>query len=207
MSGKTGNQRQNTTQWLSQQLVQEKSKIVALTLLALFGVSLCSSAASYYPLRLDDPKAVYLTKDKFPVHGDGVADDSDALQQAIDRVQETSQQGIVFVPEGHYRITRTIYVWPGVRIIGYGATRPVIVLGKNTPGFQQGVAYMVFFAGGRAGHEGAGQHRTQTRHASDQPFPGTVPPAMDVIDANPGTFYSAMSNIDFEIGAGNPAAV
>jgi hypothetical protein len=26
-------------------------------------------------------------------------------------------------------------------------------------------------------------------------------------DANPGTFYSAMSNIDFEIGDGNPAAV
>ena len=207
MSGKTGNQRQNTMQWLSQQLVQEKSKIVALTLLALFGVSLCSSAASYYPLRLDDPKAVYLTKDKFPVHGDGVADDSDALQQAIDRVQETSQQGIVFVPEGRYRISRTIYVWPGVRIIGYGATRPVIVLGKNTPGFQQSIAYMMFFAGGRPGHEGAGQHRIQTRHASDQPFPGTVPPAMDVIDANPGTFYSAMSNIDFEIGAGNPAAV
>jgi len=86
-------------QWLSQQLVQEKSKIVALTLLALFGVSLCSSAASYYPLRLDDPKAVYLTKDKFPVHGDGVADDSDALQQAIDRVQETSNRELSLFPE------------------------------------------------------------------------------------------------------------
>ncbi len=30
-------------------------------------------AASYYPQRLDDPKAVYLTPDQFPVHADGVA--------------------------------------------------------------------------------------------------------------------------------------
>ncbi len=29
----------------------------------------------------------------------------------------------------------------------------------------------------------------------------------DIADANPGTFYSAMSNIDFEIGDGNPAAI
>jgi hypothetical protein len=34
-----------------------------------------------------------------------------------------------------------------------------------------------------------------------------VPPNNNVADANPNTFYSAMSNIDFEIGDGNPAAV
>src|ERR1700744_4840252 len=88
--------------------------MTALIIFFCLGADLSSLAASYYPIRLDDPSAVYLTKDKFPVHGDGIADDSDALQQAIDRVQETSQQGIVFVPEGRYRITRTIYVWPGV---------------------------------------------------------------------------------------------
>ena len=163
-------------------------KVIALVVFVFGGASLPSLAASYYPTRLDDPKAVYLTKDKFPIHGDGVADDSDALQQAIDRVQETSQQGIVFVPEGRYRITRTIYVWPGVRVIGYGVTRPVILLGKNTPGFQQGIGYMVFFAGGRAGHESEGPRRSQARHISSQPFPGTVPPVLDLIDANPGTF-------------------
>src|SRR5271170_2299967 len=37
--------------------------------------------ASYYPLRLDDPKAVYLTTNNFPVHADGLGDDADALQQ------------------------------------------------------------------------------------------------------------------------------
>jgi hypothetical protein len=34
-----------------------------------------------------------------------------------------------------------------------------------------------------------------------------VPPDPSIPDAHPGTFYSAMSNEDFEIGKGNPAAV
>ncbi len=140
--------------------------------------------ASYYTNRLDDPKAVYLTQDAFRVAGDGVSDDSDPIQQAIDRVQETTVQGIVFVPEGKYRLAKTIYVWPGVRLIGYGKNRPVFILGENTPGFQEGQGkYMVFFTGGR--------HR----------------PGQPVRDGNPGTFYSAMSNIDIEIREGNPAAI
>jgi hypothetical protein len=58
--------------------------------------------ASYYTVRLDDPKAVYLA-----AAGDGVTDDTDAIQKAIDKVQETTRHGIVFVPEGRYRVTRT----------------------------------------------------------------------------------------------------
>src|SRR3974390_618269 len=141
---------------------------------------------SYFPERLDDAKAVYLTPDKFPVHSDGIADDSDALQQAIDKIQETINQGIVFLPSGRYRITRTIYIWPGIRIFGFGKTRPVLVLGANTEGFQQGPKYMVFFAGGRPAKNSA----------------SLTPP-----DSSPGTFYSALSNVDFEIQDGNPGAV
>src|ERR1700733_4657980 len=140
-------------------------------------------ASSYYRARLDDAKAVYLTPDHFSVKGDGIADDSAALQQAVDKVQEKTNQGILFVPSGRYRITKTIYVWPGIRLIGFGVTRPTLLLRANTPGFQQGPAYMIFFAGGR-------------------PRDGEPPP-----DANPGTFYSAISNIDFAIGDGNPGAV
>src|ERR1019366_4069769 len=153
-----------------------------------------------YPIRLDDAKAVYLTPDKFPIHADGVADDSSAIQQAIDQVQEKDGEGIVFLPSGRYRIGKTIYVWPGVRVIGYGPTRPVLYLGKNTAGFQEGIGYMVFFAGGRPGHQ-------RLRPGATAPKPGTVPPATQVVDANPGTFYSAMSNVDFEIDDANPAAV
>ena len=63
-------------------------------------------------------------------------DDTAALQQAIDRVQETTGQGIVFLGPGRYRINDTLYIWPGIRVIGCGATRPVIVLPANTPGFR-----------------------------------------------------------------------
>ena len=109
------------------------------------------ASQSYYPAKLDDPAAVYLTKDSFPVHADGVADDSEAIQAAIDKVEEQHGEGILFVPEGKYRITRTIYVWPSVRIIGYGATRPEFLLADNTPGYQHDIGYMFFFTGGRPG--------------------------------------------------------
>ncbi len=53
-------------------------------------------AVSYYTVRLDDPKAVYVTP------RDGVG-----IQKAIDKVQETTGQGIVFLPEGRYPIAKT----------------------------------------------------------------------------------------------------
>jgi len=57
-----------------------------------------------------------------------------AIQQAIDKVQEINGEGIVFVPEGRYRLTKTLNVWPAIRLIGYGTSRPVFVLGESTPG-------------------------------------------------------------------------
>ena len=81
-------------------------------------------AQSFYPVRLEDKAAVYLSETRFGVKGDGVSDDTDALQKAIDTVADTTHQGIVFIPQGHYRLTRTLYVWPGVRLIGYGAQPP-----------------------------------------------------------------------------------
>ncbi len=142
------------------------------------------NGASFYTTRLDDPAAVTLMPEDFPVHADGVGDDSDALQQAIDKVASTTGAGILFIPQGTYRLTKTVYVWPGVRLIGYGEKRPVLTLGANTPGFQEGQdKYMLFFSGGRG--RGGGSPR----------------------DGGAGTFYGAMSNIDIEIGPGNSAAI
>lgn len=154
----------------------------------LFAVVILSSAVplfavSYYTARLDDDRAIYLTPDRFAVKGDGIADDSTVLQQAISAVQEKTNQGILFGPTGRYRLTKTIFVWPGIRLIGFGRTRPTFVLAANTPGFQQGPACMMFFVGARL-------------NASDPPP-----------DANPGTFYSAISNIDMEMKEGNLGAV
>ena len=72
------------------------------------------------------------------------------MQQAINRVQETTRAGVVLIPEGRYRLGKTVHVWQGIRLIGYGLKRPVFVLGRNTPGFQEGTGrYMVHFADNR----------------------------------------------------------
>jgi hypothetical protein len=172
-------------------------KVSFLILLTLALIAPLFASSSYYSARFDDAKAVYLTQDNFPVHGDGMADDTGTIQQAINKVQETTNQGILFIPSGRYRVTKTIYIWPGIRLIGFGATRPVFVLAANTIGFQEGPAYMVFFAGFRPGsiHASSGAGRSFP--------PANAPPP----DANPGTFYSAISNLDIEIQEGNAGAV
>jgi sugar lactone lactonase YvrE len=177
-------------------------KKVLLSALLLLAVSAGAFASSMFSTRLDDPKAVYLTAKEFGTHGDGKADDCAAIQAAIDKAGSAAQEGIVFVPSGRYRLTRTIYIWPGVRVIGYGATRPVFLLEDNSPGFQKGVGVMVMFTGGRPRQMPPGM-------GVRVPFspPGTVPPDSAIADATPSTFYSAMSNIDFELGEGNSAAV
>jgi hypothetical protein len=129
--------------------------------------------------------------------GDGKADDTDAIQDALDRARrKDSWDGLVFLPSGTYRITRTLLVPQGVRIIGVGPTRPVLLLGDNTPGFQSGVSAMVVFMGGDQYSVGD----------IPVPVPNIVPRDKKVRDANSATFYSAMINIDVKIGRGNPAA-
>jgi len=153
--------------------------------LAILAVALSTSlrAQSFYPTRPDDARAVELTKETFEAHADGEGDDADALQKAIDRAVET-RSGLVLIPEGRYRLGKTVYVWQGVRLLGYGARRPVFVLGRNTPGFQEGSGrYMLHFADNR-------------------PQPGGP-----IVDASEFTFYSGASNIDFELQDGNPAAI
>ncbi|MDR3460246.1 MAG: glycosyl hydrolase family 28-related protein [Verrucomicrobiae bacterium] len=150
----------------------------------LFGILLflllASSArpASFYTQPLDDPKAVHLSSSG--------GDDTSALQKALNKVQETSRQGIVLLAPGQYQLTNTIYIWPGIRVIGCGAERPVLVLPANTPGFADAVRekVLIFFAGRRPRNDGD-----------------------EVPDASPGTFYSALANVDVEIGKGNSGAV
>ncbi|RZM19920.1 MAG: gluconolaconase, partial [Sphingomonas sp.] len=142
-----------------------------------------------------DPRAVIVRG-----RGDGVADDTAALQRAIDTAAGAKGgEGIVFLPAGRYRISRTVFIWPGVRLFGVGKARPVITLGAATTGFQTGVATMLFFTGSRADNRA-------TPPKVPVPPPTSVPFDPTIGDANSGTFYSAMSNVDFEIGDGNPAA-
>ena len=101
-----------------------------------YGLQNDMPGTSIYESRPDDSSSVYLTPDRFNVKGDGIHDDTDGIQQAILTVQEKSGYGIVFIPEGTYRISRTIHIGTACRLIGYGIKRPVFILAENTPGFQ-----------------------------------------------------------------------
>jgi len=178
--------------------IMKRCLFAVLVLMALSAPALAAST-SIFTLRPDDAKAAYVND--LGAKGDGKADDSAAIQAAINKVATTRLGGTVFLPSGRYRITRTIFVWDAVRLIGYGKTRPVIVLGDNTPGFQTGVANMVQFSG-----SGPSALQPGARRAAVPPL-GAVPANDAVSDAHSGTFYSSMINIDMEIGQGNPAAI
>jgi hypothetical protein len=145
---------------------------------------------SFYAKQLMDSDAVYFTPENFNIKTDGSTDVSDVLQQALYDLKTTHNFGILFLPEGKYLISQTIYVPQAIRIIGYGANRPIVVLKKDSPGFQfqdsadKGKAKYMFW------------------------FTHSVPkPGEPLRDAGAGTFYSAMSNVDLEIEDGNPNAV
>ncbi|MBA4090187.1 MAG: gluconolaconase [Sphingobium sp.] len=163
-------------------------------LLGLAATQPAFASPSVYTTAPDEPRAVTVKG-----VGDGRADDGPAIQQAIDKAAEKGGGGIVFLPAGTYRISRTLFLWPGVRIFGIGQQRPVILLGKDTPGFQRGVAHMLMFTGAK---------RQTDKDSPPAAFPpaGSVPFNKTIADANPGTFYTALGNIDFRIMDGNPAA-
>ena len=70
---------------------------------------------SFYKNRINDTDAVY-----FP-ESDGTVDVSNEFQNAINQVVEQSGYGILFVPEGTYLFSKTIYIPTGIRVIGYGS--------------------------------------------------------------------------------------
>jgi hypothetical protein len=164
---------------------------IAALLLIFAAVTPAAASVSAFLTPPDDASAV-----RVQGKGDGRADDSAAIQAAIDQAAAKPGGGLVFLPSGCYRITKTLFLWPGVRVFGVGPTRPLIMLADSTPGFQKGAANMVIFAGAKP----------DPARRVPFPPPGSVPFNKDIADANPGTFYSAMSNIDFKIGQGNPGA-
>ena len=168
------------------------NRIKTLTLLLMIILSVGISAQnprSAFTDRPVDEAAIYFTPENFKVKTDGRMDVSEALQEALNRTkQKENGCGILFIPEGVYKLSKTIYIPSGVRIIGYGGKRPVFVLAKQAPGFQEVTRetakgkYLFWFIGG--GYRPGGR----------------------IGDANAGTFYSSMMNVDIRIEGGNPNA-
>ncbi len=145
---------------------------------------------SIYQQAPKDAEAIYFTPENFGFKTDGSADISETLQSIIDKLKDEHNFGIIFIPEGTYKISKTIYIPKAIRLIGYGKKRPLIVLAKNSPGFQEAIPtdkgkanYMFWFTS------------------------STVKDGQNPRDAGAGTFYSAMSNIDLKIENGNSNAV
>ncbi|HXO74874.1 MAG TPA: glycosyl hydrolase family 28-related protein, partial [Puia sp.] len=183
-------------------------------------------STSVFTSRPDDPTATYFIPGKFPITADGRTDVSDALQGAIRDIKTNHNFGILFIPEGKYLITKTIYIPTAIRLIGYGRKRPVFILGKSSPGFQSAdpadkgqAKYMFWFtsslpafvaappAPGVAGTQAPGSSAPASTGIVASGSSATGAPTSSVPDAGASTFYSAMSNIDIRIGEGNPAAV
>jgi hypothetical protein len=162
----------------------------------LFAIACASPlhAASFYTEKPNDPDLLILDKNHFPtLHADGTSDDTGTLQQAINQAGANNQ--VLLIPQARYLISKTIGIPGGTRVIGFGQQRPVLILAPHTPGFDTNAPkYMIWFSGGGDGRRRGGTSR-----------PATTNPTFS--DASAGTFYSGLSNIDFDIGEGNPAAV
>ena len=107
--------------------MRKKSFIIGILLLPGFLVALAQSD-SYYPLKPLDESSIYFEPSNFEIFADGESNDSYALQAAIDRVVDLHGSGILFIPSGTYLLEHTIHVWWGVRLIGYGLTRPMFLV-------------------------------------------------------------------------------
>ena len=163
--------------------------MVMASLLCVLPIPFAAQGQSVYRQRPEDALAVDARPGVAGLHGDGVSDDADALQAAINRVQETTGEGVVFLADGRYRLSHTIYLWSGIRLIGYGEHRPTFVLADHSPAFEKG-------------HDFLGTGRYMLQFASRRPT-GDGP----VLDANEFTFYSGLSNVNFDLGNANPAAI
>lgn len=167
-------------------------KIISIAALLFLTQLVCFGQAgkSIYQSRLNDSDAVYFTAANFKITTDGKTDVSDALQQAITEVKTKHNFGIVFIPEGKYLISKTIFIPTAVRLIGYGKNRPEIILAKNSPGFQT------------ADSTDKGRAKYMFWFVSNLSKPG-----QPVHDAGASTFYAALNNVNLKIEDGNPVAV
>ncbi len=81
-------------------------------------------------LSWESPDAANVTAPPYSAKGDGLTDDTDALQRAIDENRR------VFLPKGYYRITKTLNLKRHTRLVGV-ASHLSVIMARDPSQFQQ----------------------------------------------------------------------
>ena len=100
----------------------------ALAFLLFLSATASAASLSAYPAMPVDPRAIVVR-----ATGDGVTDDSAALQAAINSAANGGQGGVVFLPSGRYRVTRSILIPLAVRVYGVGRRAPCSCWQRTRP--------------------------------------------------------------------------
>ena len=166
-----------------------------------------ASAASVVTLRPPDARATDANDARFGLVGDGVHDDTAALQAALfepylapgapDCTLPGARVVLLRGDGARYRVSATLRLPIWARLVGHGnLTRPAIVLAPATPGF--GAAALV-------------KAVLQVVDWTPDPNPDRRPSGGQCnVSAEIGgdtAFGTGLINVDIEVGAGNPAAV
>ena len=165
------------------------------------------SSASVVTVRPPDARATDANEARFGLVGDGVADDTAALQRALFAAYLAPGAPDCTLPGARvvllrgdglrYRVSDTLRLPIWARLVGYGnATRPAIVLAAATPGF--GAAALV-------------KAVLQVVDWTPDPAPDHRPSGGQCnVSAEMGgdtAFGTGVLNVDVNIASGNPAAV
>ncbi len=75
------------------------------------------------------PNAVNVKSPPYNAKGDGLTDDTSALQKAVDENQ------IIFLPKGVYRLTRTLHLRSNTKLIGIGKRFSILAAHPDEPYF------------------------------------------------------------------------
>ena len=156
-------------------------------------------SVSIFTQPFPDPAVIDALASACGLRGDGIADDTLALQCAVNLTYSLPGSSDCTLPGRHvvalagggraYRVTAPVYLPIWVRLLGYGATRPRILLAPSTPGYAlRSIPIPLLFVVNWA---------------------SATPPLCNVSRYQGGNtaFGTGVLNVDFEIAHGNPSAV
>ena len=106
------------------------SKLIALGILYFMIHAALAAGKPAASVRFPDDSSVVDVKKECGAKGDGVADDTDALQKGIEASCRGSgkQSKVLFIPNGTYRVTRTLVVKSAVGPWVYGESRDGVII-------------------------------------------------------------------------------